>query len=74
MTFRWFRFVWHGHGGAMAWLLVGSAITALLHAGFASGFFIRMSLIIDLISKYYKFSCAIELAYGLQYKQLKHSA
>ncbi len=35
LTWRWFRFVWRGHGGAMAWLLVGSALTAALHAGFA---------------------------------------
>lgn len=35
LTWRWFRFVWRGHGGAMAWLLVGSALTAAMHAGFA---------------------------------------
>ncbi|MES2640813.1 MAG: ABC transporter ATP-binding protein [Myxococcota bacterium] len=35
LTWRWFRYVWRGHGGAMAWLLVGSALTAALHAGFA---------------------------------------
>ncbi|MDP2305085.1 MAG: ABC transporter ATP-binding protein [Pseudomonadota bacterium] len=35
LTWHWFRFVWRGHGGAMAWLLVGSALTAAMHAGFA---------------------------------------
>ncbi len=35
LTWRWFRYVWRGHGGAMAWLLVGSALTALLYAAFA---------------------------------------
>lgn len=35
LTWRWFRYVWTGHGGAMAWLLVGSALTAAMHAAFA---------------------------------------
>lgn len=35
MTWRWFRFAWAGFGGEMAWLVVGSALVAALHAGFA---------------------------------------
>ncbi len=35
LTWRWFRLVWRGQGGDMAWLLVGSALTAVMHAGFA---------------------------------------
>jgi ATP-binding cassette subfamily B multidrug efflux pump len=35
LTWRWFRFVWRGQGADMARLLVGSALTAAMHAGFA---------------------------------------
>ncbi|MFZ5482404.1 MAG: ABC transporter ATP-binding protein [Myxococcota bacterium] len=35
LTWRWFRDVWRGHGLAMSWLAVGSAIVGALHAGFA---------------------------------------
>lgn len=35
LTWAWFRYVWRGQGRHMAWLLVGSALTAVLHAGFA---------------------------------------
>lgn len=35
LTWRWFRVVWRGQGRDMAWLLVGSALVAAMHAGFA---------------------------------------
>ncbi len=35
MTWRWFWFVWRGQGADMAWLLIGSALSAAMHAGFA---------------------------------------
>ena len=35
MTWRWFKVVWAGRWLVVAWLLVGSALTAVLLAGFA---------------------------------------